>query len=517
MANPTVSRRVALNALRLEPGVPLQHYWSVLTTAGRAAEGLRASWREHVRLLQERIGFSYIRFHGLFHDEMMVYREDQSGNAYFTWRYVDDLFDFLLSVGLRPFVELGFTPDAMASGKETNFFWKANITPPRDLAAWGRLVEEFVRHCVRRYGEAEVRTWYFEVWNEPNLGGIFWTGGQDAYFELYRRTAEAVKRVDSELRVGGPATSNFTTEHEAPWFAEFSDYCRANGVPVDFFSCHPYPNTWAFDTDGNQLTGYRGMSALRDDLRWLRGFVRGSCAPGAEIHLTEWNSSPSPRDLVHDTAFMAPFLVESCLSASGLVDSLGYWALTDLFEENGLGRGPLHGGFGLMNIHGIPKPAFHAFNLLARLGQTELGRGDGWIVTRSRSRLQVLLWNYGHYTSEFAAGDRTRLTTRDRYGAFEEGCQVEFTVETGAAGSANALESVDAVEVNRESGSVFDAWVAMGAPENLSRDEEETLRAAAEPRVRTFVAESGRFVIPVPVHGVAFLELTEPTGRPDQW
>ena len=521
------TQSLSVDALLSADGVPLRQYWRVLTTAGRAGEGLRAAWREQVKLLQDRIGFSYIRFHGIFHDEMMVYapdtqapardrsnRPDSDNNtAYYNWTYIDDLFDFILLVGLRPFVELGFTPEAMASGPETVFAWRANITPPRDYDEWARLVEAFVRHCVERYGLEEVRRWYFEVWNEPNLGGIFWTGSQEEYFDLYRVTAAAVKGVDAGLRVGGPATSNFTTDGEAPWFSEFKQYCEAKAVPVDFYSCHPYPNTWAFDADGNQTTGYRERTALRDDLLWLKNFVARSKTRDAEIHLTEWNSSPSPRDLVHDTAFMGPFLLESILSASGLVDSLGYWVLTDLFEENGLGRGPFHGGFGLMSVHGIPKPSFHAYALLSRLGEFELGRGEGWIVTRSAGALQMLFWNYAHYTPEFASGDRSRLSNTDRYGAFEAGVALEITVDLGSARPERShrrsvrREPLTLIEVNRDRGSAFDAWVRMGAPEHPSCDQIRALMGAAEPAVRSLDPRNGSITLTVDPHGLAFLEI----------
>lgn len=483
----------------------LRHYWSVLTTAGRAAEGLRAAWREQLRFVQERVGFSYIRFHGLFHDEMMIYRENEDGSPGYNWTYLDDLFDFLLSIGLRPFVELGFTPEALASGEETVFFWQGNITPPRDYGRWADLVTAFVRHCIDRYGLAEVRQWYFEVWNEPNLGGIFWTGGMEKYLELYAVTARAVRAVDDRLRVGGPATSNFTTDGDAPWFREFSEYCSRNELPVDFFSCHPYPNTWSIDTEGNQLTGYRDRSAARDDLSWLARFRDASCAPEAEIHLTEWNSSPSPRDLVHDTCFMVPFVIESYVSATGLADSLGYWAFTDLFEENGLGDGPFHGGFGLLNVHGIPKPAFHAFEMLSRLGDEELARGDGWIATRDAGGVQLLFWNYAHYTPEFAAGDRSGLLRDDRYGAFCEKPTRRFRRDVREfVGSAR---TVTVLEVNRAAGSAYDAWVEIGAPEHLSRAQERYLRARAEPVVRRLQLEQGALAVDVPAHGAVFVEL----------
>ena len=154
----------------------------------------------------------------------------------------DRIIDFLLSIGMRPFVELSFMPETFASGHTTVFSYRGNVTPPRDYAQWATLIQKITRHWVDRYGAPEVREWFFEVWNEPNLRA-FWTGTQDEYFQLYRRTAEAVKAVDGSLKVGGPATA------DNQWLQEFLDFCATNNVPVDFISTHHYP-TDAFGLPG---------------------------------------------------------------------------------------------------------------------------------------------------------------------------------------------------------------------------------------------------------------------------
>jgi xylan 1,4-beta-xylosidase len=107
-------------------------------------------------------GFEYIRFHGLFTDDMGVYRD--YGKPEYNWQYIDELFDFIHSIGMKPFVELGFMPGGLASGSKTIFWWKGNVTPPRDMKKWEDLVRAFVLHVRDRYGDAEVRTWYFR-WN----------------------------------------------------------------------------------------------------------------------------------------------------------------------------------------------------------------------------------------------------------------------------------------------------------------------------------------------------------------
>ena len=179
------------------PGAPLVHFWSKVGGAGRANEGLRATWQEELATAGMYDGFQYIRFHGIFHDDMWVYREDKAGNPIYNFQYVDDLYDRMLAKGIRPFVELGFSPSEIATVKNTTFWWHPNGSPPADYDKWAALVQAFVEHCVVRYGIDEVRRWYFEVWNEPNLYESFFRGGsQTEYFELYKITALTIKKVD---------------------------------------------------------------------------------------------------------------------------------------------------------------------------------------------------------------------------------------------------------------------------------------------------------------------------------
>lgn len=185
---------------------PLKATWNECVGAGRAHEGLRANWLEQLKLAVDTCGFRYIRFHGLLHDEMFVYKE-VNGQPVYNWQYIDELFDRLLDAGIRPFVELGFMPNDLASAEGYQFWWKGNVTPPKSDEKWQGLIDAMIRHWISRYGVDEVLTWYFEVWNEPNLNG-FWKGTRSEYFHLYKITVQAIKAIHPYLRVGGrrPAT-----------------------------------------------------------------------------------------------------------------------------------------------------------------------------------------------------------------------------------------------------------------------------------------------------------------------
>lgn len=490
----------------------LRHFWSVCVGAGRANEGLRANWLEHLSLAVDQCGFRYCRFHGLFHDDMFVYRL-QDGRPIYNWQYIDELFDRMLDRGVRPFVELGFCPKDLTSLDATLMWWQGHTVPPNDLDQWGRLVEAFTRHCVQRYGLDEVRSWYFEVWNEPNLKG-FWHGSKSAYFKLYQVSVEAIKAVDSLLRVGGPATSNFVpddrfdgeTEDAARqltlktkdldalkwkgvWVEQFLDFCQRNQLPVDFVSTHPYPTDFALDEDGQAKGRSRHADSTREDLQWVRDAVDRGPFPKAEIHLTEWSSSPSSRDFTHDYLQAATYIVRANAKSIGLVDSLSYWAFTDVFEEKGAGDTVFHGGFGTINFQGIVKPAFHAYRLLHALGDEVISCQDDHVVTRRSSDrgLSVLAWHYPPEVQEtapmcstIAEADAVLNTGRPE--------TIRIKLSDLPAGAAFCLETLD-----RENGFALKAWQAMGSPEPPTRQQAALLRdlAAATKKEIVHADDSG--------------------------
>src|SRR5581483_3620163 len=204
-ANASASERIIRADFQKIKG-PKDMAWRVCVGACHAELDLREDWRKQLEFIHRECGFEYVRFHGLLDDDMEIYSEDARGKPVYNWKKLDVLYDSILKAGMHPFVELGFMPQALASGTQTIFFYKGNVTPPKSYEKWGALVEALVRHCESRYGRDEVRRWYFEVWNEPNLNG-FWTGTTAEYFKLYEAASKAIKRVCADYQVGGPATA----------------------------------------------------------------------------------------------------------------------------------------------------------------------------------------------------------------------------------------------------------------------------------------------------------------------
>jgi xylan 1,4-beta-xylosidase len=352
-----------------EPMVGSERLSQLLCKDRTGGHEIGSELEDALRRMHDEIGVRTVRAHAIFHDDTHVI----SGSGY-DFSVVDTIYDRLLSIGLRPVVELGFMPRELASDPaRTVFAYRAIISPPASYQDWHDLVRALVQHLVDRYGLDEVLTWDFEVWNEANLE-VFWSGTKAEWLQLYDVSAAAVKSVDPRLQVGGPSSA------AAGWVDDLLAHTKQHGTPVDFVSTHTY-----------------GSPPLD-----IRASLERHGYGDARVLWTEWGVTPTHFNPINDSVFSGVFLLRGMRSAAGRIDALSYWVASDHFEE--LGRPPrlLHGGFGLQTVGGLAKPRYHAMTLLSRLGPVELpvtlsGDGGGSLVeawaSRDRDRIAVLLWN----------------------------------------------------------------------------------------------------------------------------
>jgi xylan 1,4-beta-xylosidase len=483
------------------PTTPFPHFWEKTFGSGRAILSLRESYRQDLRTVKQATDFQSLRFHGIFMDEVGLYDPDRqvhnpglaaqaaSDASVYNFSYVDQIYDGLLANHVRPFVELSFMPRQLAADPTAlhAFWYRPNVSPPKDYKAWDQMIAAFAAHLIARYGIDEVASWQFEVWNEPNLD--FWGGNpkQSTYFELYDHTARALKAVSPRLQVGGPATA------QAAWVAPFLAHVKAAGVPIDFVSTHVYANDTASDVLGTSEAVPRDTMVYRA-VKKVHEQLLASPYPQLPLIFSEYNASYANEPNITDSVYMGPWLANTIRLCDGLIQNLAYWTFSDVFEEQGVVRSPFYGGFGLIAAEHIAKPALHSFALLHKLGDRRIAlASESALATRTRSGAIVLaLYNYAP-----PAGTGAKYTAPTATAAARA-----FTVRFS---NTAADAPVEIFRVDADHGNAVAAFDAMGRPAgSLSPAQLTKLRAAgqqAAPERQRLT--SGVLQLTVPAHGLA--------------
>lgn len=467
---------------------PTDFSWQFGVGNDHAFQMHRTDVCEHAKFVHDELGIKYIRFHGIFDDDMLCYQRLSDYKPFaavphskqikeINFKQTALVYDNVLACGLKPFIELSFMPSALASGKKTGIRYLNNITQPKSLEKWAEFIKRFITFLLDRYGKEEVESWYFEVWNEPDLA-IFFKGKQKDYFKLYEVTAKAVKSVDNKLRVGGPSSS------ACLWIKDFTDYCKQNNVPYDFVSTHHYPGD-AFGNSFSMKDAFRMMGIAKRSAKngvdltdtmtemffrpeiyktWRKGVLKEldekavKEAGNKPLFVTEWNSMAIFASPVHDEKYSAAFVVKSCMDLQNKIQGYMFWCCSDVYEEQFMLGKPFHGGFGLVSNCGIPKPNFWAFKILSQLHKSRLA------LPESR--------NSDIEHAAFTNGEKVQVliyAQDNDYGKFEK---TEIELEINISAKSVTAQIIDNNHCNPKA-----EWEALGSPDILTKSQVAEIKA----------------------------------------
>ena len=469
---------------------PFPHYWEVCVGSCHAYTALREDYRQQLTKAHQELGFKYVRFHGLFDDEMSVCIENfdfngQSQGITYNFGNIDNIIDFLLRIGMKPFLELGFMPTCLASGENKIFAYGGNNTMPKSDQAWEELIGKFITHIIARYGREEVESWFFEVWNEPNLP-LFFAGTQKDYFHLYEITVKTAKQIDEKLQFGGPATSYNS------WVPEMIAFCEQNNVPLDFISTHHYPTDdplWQSGMDIEEFfkkTGGKKTDYHRGILKEMTSRTKKQ-AGKYPLYYTEWNVSAMLGDHIHDEPYAAAMVAKTLADNDGLVDGYSFWTFSDIFEEQSQKPGEFHGGFGLQTVDGIEKPVYRIFEIFHQLGTSRVKvtadqeKTAEVLATRKANDLQLVVYNHNVPSGKI----QTEKVAIDLASSHSDTCLVQ--------------------RIDDDHANPIKEWVKMGSPEYLKQDEVEQLKQAALLQNEQLTISDGRLELEMPPHSCAFV------------
>ncbi len=455
---------------------------------GRMGLALTKEYMEQLKLVQDEIGFKHIRGHGIFSDDMAIYQShEENGKTIveYNFTYLDFVMDNYLSVNITPFLELGFMPSKMASGDQTIFYWKGNVTPPSSYDSWCELVEATLRHLMERYGADEVVTWPIEVWNEPNLPGFWKNADMDEYLVLFEKTFNCIKAIDKRFKVGGPAICGVEDKKHMKFFM---DFINDRKFPIDFITRHHYTS------DDPQRGGHYGYIDLREinysfqTLNDSREIIDSyPDYKGLPMHITEFNTAYIPNAPIHDTNQNASYVADMLSRFGETSESYSYWTFGDIFEEWGVPFAPFHGGFGMVANRGIRKPTFYAFKFFKQLSGKCLLKEDKVIVCKKDNGFNGLLY----------ASNNVRKG---------ENLSVSFSIEADYKEYSLIQHIVD-----EETCNPLKVWHDLGEPSSLTKAQENLLRECDKPLIKTNVmtVENGKlnFSLDVKEFGLVYFEL----------
>jgi xylan 1,4-beta-xylosidase len=382
------------------------HMYMVVASA-RTGLNLKGAYE----LAASELGMKRVRGHGIFDDDVGVYHE-VNGQPTYTWTNLDQIFDYITSIGMDPLIEVGFMPTDLASGTKT-FGWyggvPGNVTLPTDWSKWSDFIYNVAAHCIQRYGVDRVRTWNWEVWNEPDLPrGDFFTGTIQDYFQLYDTTVQGLMRADSQLRVGGPSVAVSSDN----WISDFIDHCMTNNVKLDFITWHAYPH---FKADATAIPGaQRGVQGVLDQKKAQYPQLN------VQNYLTEWNTTylgGTSFDNEMAASFVAKTVHGLFASQNGVKapDAAAFWVISELWEE----WQTTADAFDVMGMvtrtHNVRKPSYLAFQMMASMQNTEIdfqggttsSRGlNGWAtVSDDKKQVEVLIYDHNFVSGTDSSAD----------------------------------------------------------------------------------------------------------------
>ena len=483
-ALPAEQRSVKVDAAKR--GHLLRHTWRRLLNIGYAREGLLAEVQEQMRKAQREIGFEYVRFHGIFDDDMHVYFEDEHGRVYMDYSRTDLVLDFVLSIGLKPYVELGYMPGKLAKNSSGLFDRFTHISVFRSEANWLSLVRGFVQHCMERYGHRSVLEWRFTTIDLNSAAAELISF--EEYLQLYHVTYNCVKQIDRRFMFGGPGGFVFNI-FSGKYVHRYLAYVTEHDCVPDFICTQCFPHD-KIDLRDNfwQYTMSQSLSPahLSTDVHYMKHTLEAYRTLLCQFELADlpvwveqWNSTVWQRDLSGDTCYKAAWLAMNICENYDDPEAFGYWSVSDYMDEISDFGGVYHGGYGLFTYNGIPKSGWHALRLLRMLGDYKLGSGEGWMAVKSEQGIQILLYHYCHYDYLYCRRYRRLTDPQKAYTVFPESGPVNYHIRISHL-------SEGTYEIRRQTitpahGSSFDTWVSMGRPPYLNAEERTYLERVSQP------------------------------------
>ena len=511
-----------------EAGAPFNDGWNRVMSICNAGDLLRSSMQEQIRATMQDLRFDYLYFHDVYNDDMMIYEEDTNGRPMYNFHNLDECLRFILSLGLRPYIELSFMPLKLArmDRGELRFLNRMNVTPPTDWDKWEGLVRNTLEFCIHQYGAGQVATWRFTsamIYNAyfHELLTL------EEYLDMYLHTRRAVKAVCPEAVFLGPGMD--ATLAAKDWdraLQPFLDFCQAHDCFPDMFSLRLYPIDYrSFKRrDVNAMREDRSTlkrspnyfipeNYMHDSLKVVSQRLASIGYPPERVSIDRWNGNISHTDPSNDICYKSALIVKTVLENRDLAANLCYWTLSDQMShlDFSFTESDLVGSVGLITREGLRKSAYYGMVLLSMLHGSVLAEGRGYILLRNGTGFQVMFYQYCHYNKKNIERMLRRQLAADPYMMCESGSRQVYTLDIKDV--PHRRYHAEHYAIGRLSGgNLYEVWHRLGFTRSINAHQRSYLESASMPayRMSTLSAEDGNLHISCVVepHDVILINLT---------
>jgi beta-xylosidase/AraC-like DNA-binding protein len=485
----------------------LKRNWCRMINIGTAEDLLQSDIQRHLLLLKQELHFEYVRFWDI-HSAGMQLGDVETG---FNFNRLDQVIDFLLQNGMKPYIELRPKPKLLLRDAfDVIHTDKAQVDESADSIRY--FMRRLLIHLMNRYSAEQLESWYFEIWCAE--GEQNWTiedpdlvrSMGERYLERFNVAAAQIRELCPGAKLGG---GGLTMRYGGEQVKMLLRAWQKKEQHPDFISLYCYPYTlYTMDRDRNQS---RAANLLHNSLHFVRDAMDEEGFTDKELHVSEWNFSISSRNSLNDSCMKGAYLVRDILESLDLADVMGYWVGTDLYSAYADTRSILYGGGGLLSRDGIRKPAFYAFDFMNHLGRYVYRREDCYIITDNGSgNWRIVCHNLKNMSHRYSLMREGEIPISEQNNLFED--VKKRSIHFSLPGKAGGTYLLKRLTVNQRSGSLQDEWVSMSSPEEMSRDEIRYLSRIVTPgmAMKRLDADNGRlsFDITMEPNEITYVHLT---------
>ncbi len=447
--------------------------WNRMINIGRASELLNRELQEHLLLLKNGLQYGYVRFWDLYAPELQL--NLGAGDENYNFTKLDRILDFLVENGMKPYIELGWKPVQLIRILDEYLVKEERQNEFRTPEHFKSFLSRLIRHYGKRYGSGEVGSWHFELWS----GGGTEIGKEgSSYFEFFEAACNALKSFSPSIQVGG---AGFGQDQAMEEIRKKLQLWKAREVKPDFITLYCFPYSTKSMEQSRNAAEDPGLEATKGFSRKVRGLLEELGFGNLPLHVSEWNSTRSNRNSLHDACNKGAYMVHSLVDTLGSVDIIGYWCGSDLSFEYSDTSLALNGSTGLLTRDGIRKPAYFAVEFLNRLQDYTIGKGDyGVVTTDGEDNYLAVCHNYQNPNFKNVQEDTNQVAFLEQWQIFYDVDVKKMELEIRHV--QNGTYRIKKQGINQDAGSVLDEWLRMEKPEVLSREEIQYLKSICIPR-----------------------------------